>query len=364
MYQKEKKKVLIITNHSYMLWRFRRELIVALMENHQVVLSMPFVGHEDDFREMGVKCIETKIDRRGINPRNDFWLMVFYDRMMRQEKPDMVITYSIKPNIYAGILCMFRNIPYCANVQGLGTAFQKKGLSQLVTLLYKVAFFKVKKVFFENKRNAGEFTRRHIVNSKKQKVLHGAGINLNYYGYEPYPFHETIHFLYLGRIMKEKGMDELLSAVNRLREEGENFVLDIVGFFEDAYEKQISELEQKNIAVFYGFQENPQPYYATADCVVLPSYHEGMSNVLLEAAATGRPLITTNIPGCREVVEQGKTGILVQAKSSESLYIGMKKFLRLPHQKREIMGKLGREKMEKEFRKEEVVEETMRAMGL
>lgn len=364
MYQKEKKKVLIITNHSYMLWRFRRELIVALMKNHQVVLSMPFVGHEDDFREMGVKCIETKIDRRGINPKNDFWLMVFYDRMMRQEKPDMVITYSIKPNIYAGILCMFRNIPYYANVQGLGTAFQKKGLSQLVTLLYKVAFFKVKKVFFENKRNAEEFTRRHIVNSKKQKVLHGAGINLNYYGYEPYPFHETIHFLYLGRIMKEKGMDELLSAVNRLREEGENFVLDIVGFFEDAYEKQISELEQKNIAVFYGFQENPQPYYATADCVVLPSYHEGMSNVLLEAAATGRPLITTNIPGCREVVEQGKTGILVQAKSSESLYIGMKKFLRLPHQKREIMGKLGREKMEKEFRKEEVVEETMRAMGL
>ena len=259
---------------------------------------------------------------------------------------------------------MFRNIPYYANVQGLGTAFQKKGLSQLVTLLYKVAFFRVKKVFFENKRNAEEFTRRHIVNSKKQKILHGAGINLNYYGYEPYPFHETIHFLYLGRIMKEKGMDELLSAVNRLREEGENFVLDIVGFFEDAYEKQISELEQKNIAVFYGFQENPQPYYATADCVVLPSYHEGMSNVLLEAAATGRPLITTNIPGCREVVEQGKTGILVQARSSESLYIGMKKFLRLSHRKREIMGKLGREKMEKEFRKEEVVEETMRAMGL
>ncbi|MCI5512048.1 MAG: glycosyltransferase family 4 protein [Oliverpabstia sp.] len=364
MYQIEKEKVLIITNHSYMLWRFRKELITALMEDHQVVLSMPFVGHEDDFREMGVKCIETKIDRRGINPRTDLHLMASYDRILRQEKPDMVITYSIKPNIYAGILCMFRNIPYYANVQGLGTAFQKKGLSQFVALLYKVAFFKVNKVFFENKRNAEEFSRRHIISGKKQKVLHGAGINLEHYGYEPYPSHETIHFLYLGRIMKEKGMDELLSAVNRLRQEGENFVLDIVGFFEDAYEKQISELEQEKIAVFYGFQENPKPYYAVSDCVVLPSYHEGMSNVLLEAAATGRPLITTNIPGCREVVEQGKTGILVQAKSSESLYKGMKKFLHLPHKKREVMGKLGREKMEKEFRKEEVVEETMQAMGL
>lgn len=364
MYQKEKKKVLIITNHSYMLWRFRKELITALMKDHKVVLSMPFVGHEDDFRRMGVKCIETKIDRRGIDPRTDLRLLVSYDRILRQEKPDMVITYSIKPNIYAGSLCMLRKIPYYANVQGLGTAFQKKGLSQFVTLLYKFAFLRVRKVFFENERNAEEFCRRHIISSKKQKVLHGAGINLERYSYEPYPSHETVHFLYLGRIMKEKGMDELLSAVDRLHEEGENFVLDIVGFFEDAYEEQVRELEKKKIAVFYGFQENPQPYYAISDCVVLPSYHEGMSNVLLEAAATGRPVITTNIPGCREAVEQGKTGILVQVKNSESLYKGMKKFLQLTPQKRETMGRLGREKMEKEFRKEVVVAETMEAMGL
>ena len=162
--------------------------------------------------------------------------------------------------------------------------------------------------------------------------------------------------------MKEKGIEELFYAVRRLKEENEDFVLDLAGFFEDIYKKQVEELEQLGIAHFYGFQSDPRPFYAEADCVVLPSYHEGMSNVLLEAAATGRPVITSNIPGCRESVENGKSGLLVEAKNKEMLYQAMKKMLHCSREEREKMGKAGREKMKREFRKEAVVERTVRSL--
>ena len=316
-------KVLLVTNHSYMFWQFRRELVQELLKEHEVVLSMPFVGHEEDFQKMGVRCVETKIERRGMNPRTDIVLIQAYQQLIKSEKPDLVITYSIKPNIYAGLVCGKMNIPFYANVQGLGTAFQKKGLAGFVTMLYKTAFRKVEKVFFENEGNAAEFQKRHIIPLEKQVVLHGAGINLEYYALQPYPQNDRVHFLYLGRLMKEKGMDELFSSVRRLKEDGEKFVLDLVGFFEDEYKEQVEQLEWDGIAEFHGFQENPRPYYGSADCVVLPSYHEGMSNVLLEAAATGRPLITSDIPGCREAVEQDRTGMLVKVKDSDSLYEAM-----------------------------------------
>lgn len=360
--ENKKDKVMIITNHSYMLWQFRRELIEALMKEYEVVISMPFVGHEDDFRDMGVRCIDTDIERRGINPKTDLKLIGVYYHMLKSEKPDFVITYSIKPNIYAGLMCSMLRIPFYANVQGLGTAFQKKKLAWFVSILYKLSFLKVRKVFFENEVNAQEFQKRHIIPAEKQKVLHGAGINLEYYTYQPYPHNESVHFLFLGRLMKEKGMDELFAAVKKLHREGENFTLDLVGFFEDEYGEEVEKLQKNGIAVFHGFQADPRPFYAAADCIVMPSYHEGMSNVLLEAAAVGRPMITTNIPGCREAVDHKKSGLLVRVKDEKCLYRGMKYFLKLPREKREEMGKAGREKMEREFDKREIVAETMEVL--
>lgn len=357
--ERKKKKLLIITNHSYMLWQFRRELIAELQKEHEVVLSTPFTGHEEDFEAMGVRCIKTDVDRRGINPGTDVKLLRTYDRLMKQEKPDQVILYSIKPNIYAGWVCRRRHIPYYANVQGLGTAFQKKGLAQLVTLLYQLSFKDVQMVFFENKANAEEFFRRNIVSREKMVILHGAGVNLEHYAEQPYPDNPVMHFLYLGRIMKEKGMDELFAAVRRLRADGFSFVLDLAGFFEDEYKGQVEQLERDGIAVFHGFQEDPRPYYAKADCIVMPSYHEGMSNVILEAAAMGRAVITSDIPGCREGVEHGKTGMLCKAKDADSLYLAMKKFLELPSKKREQLGRAARRKMEREFDKKDIVAETV-----
>lgn len=333
--------------------------MAEFLKDHEVVISTPFVGHEDDFKEMGCKLIETDVDRRGINPKTDLRLYRTYVKMLKEERPDMVVTYSIKPNIYAGMACRLLKIPYCINVQGLGTAFQKRGLSQIVTLMYKTACKKAKTVFFENEGNAKIFRDKKITPKSQQTLLSGAGINLEYYSYIPYPENEKVHFLYLGRIMKEKGIDELFAAIQRLHKEyGGKVVLDMVGFFEDEYKEQVEELVEKGIAVFHGFQEDPRPFYGMADCVVLPSYHEGMSNVLLEGAATGRVLVTSNIPGCREAVDHRITGLLCKVKDTESLYKAMKSVVELTPEKRELAGKLGREKLEREFDKRMVVEKT------
>lgn len=357
-------KILILTNHSYMLYRFRTELIRTLMRDHEVVLSMPFVGHEEDFKAMGLRCIETEVDRRGINPKHDLKLFALYRKLLKAEKPDMVITYSIKPNIYGGWACLLAGIPYCANVQGLGTAFQKRGLAQIVTMMYKTALLKAKTVFFENQGNANEFLDRHIIPAKKITVLNGAGINLDAYSAEPYPENDRVHFLYLGRLMAEKGVGELLTAMERLHDElGDRVVLDLVGFYDDeACRAHAEELVKKGIAVFHGFQSEPRPFYAAADCVVLASYHEGMSNVLLEASATARPVITSDIYGCREAVDESVTGLLCRVKDADSLYEQMKKMALLPRETRAQMGLAARKKMERQFDKKVVVQNTIDAV--
>lgn len=359
-----KKKILIMTNHSFMLWQFRRELIAELLKENTVILSMPCGEHVDDFRKLGCKIINTDIDRRGINPLTDITLLRRYFYYLKKVKPDLVITYSIKPNIYGGFACRISKIPYCVNVQGLGTAFQKPLLAWLVGFMYKIALKDAKTVFFENEGNAKVFQDKKIIPIKKQKILHGAGINLERFYFREYPNNDRVHFLYVGRIMKEKGIDELFAAVRSLYAERKDFVLDIVGFYEDDYKEQVNNLVQDGIAIYHGFQENPIPYYAASDCIVLPSYHEGMSNVLLEAAAISRPLITSDIPGCREAVDPGLSGILVKVKNTDSLRDGMEIFLDKTLDERILMGKAGRQKMEREFDKAQVVKETIQALSV
>lgn len=353
-------RILVISNHSYMLYRFRIELLQALAQHHEVILSAPYTGHEEDFMAQGFRCIETKMDRRGINPAEDLKLFATYQSLLRQVKPDLVITYSIKPNIYAGLACSLAGIPYCANVQGLGTAFQHSTLALFVSSLYKLALRKANTVFFENQGNVEEFCRRRIIAPEKSMLLPGAGVNLERFPLLAYPNHETFHFLYVGRIMKEKGMDELFAAIRRLHEEaGEQIVLDLVGFFDDDYHVQVKQLVEEGIAVFHGFQTDPLPFYACADCVVLPSHHEGMSNVLLEASATGRPVIASNIHGCAEIVEPERNGFLCQAKDAGSLYLQMKRMFCLSRKQRAAMGLSGRQKVTACFDKRMVVSQTL-----
>ncbi len=352
-------KILICTNHSYMFYRFRKELTQELLKEHEVILSTPFVGHQAELAKMGCRMVETAIDRRGINPITDLKLFRFYQKLIQKEQPDLVITYSIKPNIYASIVCQQQNIPYCVNVQGLGTAFEKPKIAAVVTKLYRYALKKARTTFFENEGDANTFVERGIQTKERQTLLHGAGLNLEDYPYYPYPNNEIFHFLYLGRIMKEKGMDELFASLKQLHAKGYAFVCDCVGFFEDSYETQIKELEQLGILKFHGFQEDPKPYYVQADCVVLPSYHEGMSNVLLEGAAIGRPLITSDIHGCKEALIDKQTGYVCQLKNQQDLCEKMEQMLQTTTKQREQMGIQGRQHVQQNFAKQLVIQETI-----
>ena len=358
-------RILIATNHSYMFYRFRKELVEALMQEHEVILSTPFVGHEDDLQAMGLRCIDTEIDRRSINPFKDMKLLKTYRKMLDEIQPDLVITYSIKPNIYMGSACKAKGIPYVTNVQGLGTAFEKPVLSSVVSVMYRSALRKARTVFFENEENAQFFLHKNIISPQQMKVLPGAGINLDEYPYVPMKDDGVCSFLFVGRIMKEKGVDEFFTAAKTIKAEfGEKVAFDVVGFYEDAYKGTVDQLVADGVINFHGFQTDVHPFYKAADCVVLPSYHEGMSNVLLEGAATGRALITSDIPGCREAVEDGVSGYLCPVQDAEALYEAMRRFVELPESWRGEMGRRGRERMEQRFSKTAVVAETIKHLEI
>lgn len=357
-------KYLIMTNHSYMLWQFRRELISELLRHGEVLISTPFVGHEEDFAEMGCRMIETKLERRGMNPLHDMGLFRFYHQLLKSEVPDLVMTYSIKPNVYGGYACRMLGIRYCVNVQGLGTAFQKRGIAQLAGFMYREALRNARAVFFENRGNAAFFLKKKIVPKERIVVVPGAGVNLDFFPQMPYPSEEGgIHFLHLGRIMKEKGVDEFFFAAREIKKKyGDRVIFDVVGFFEEEYKETIDTLVKDQVIVFHGFQEEPRPYYTAAHCVVLPSYHEGMSNVLLEGASTGRALITSDIPGCREAVENGVTGFLCRVRDAEGLRDRMDAFIQLSEAERRDMGLNGRRRMEKRFDRKKVVKKICQNM--
>lgn len=304
-------------------------------------------------------------DRRSINPFKDMKLLKTYRQMLDELQPDMVVTYSIKPNIYMGTACKAKGIPYVANVQGLGTAFEKPVLSSVVSVMYRSALRKAKTVFFENEENAQFFLNKKIIFHRQVRVLPGAGINLDEYPCVPMGDDGVCSFLFVGRIMKEKGVDEFFSAARTLKAEfGEKVAFDVVGFYEDAYKEQVDQLVADGIVRFHGFQTDVHPFYEAADCVVLPSYHEGMSNVLLEGAATGRALITSDIPGCREAVEDGVSGYLCPAQDAEGLTRAMRDFAQQSFDRQVQMGQSGRALAERKFDKQLVVAKTLDGLGL
>ena len=228
-----------------------------------------------------------------------------------------------------------------------------------------VGQFKGETVFFENEENAQFFLNKKIISHRQVSVLPGAGINLDEYPCVPMGDDGVCSFLFVGRIMKEKGVDEFFSAARTLKAEfGEEVAFDVVGFYEDAYKEQVDQLVADGIVRFHGFQTDVHPFYEAADCVVLPSYHEGMSNVLLEGAATGRALITSDIPGCREAVEDGVSGYLCPAQDAEGLTQAMRDFAQQSFDRQVQMGQSGRALVERKFDKQLVVAKTLDGLGL
>lgn len=353
-------KLLVLANNDVGLYQFRRELIEKLLEKHTVTVSLPYGELVEPFKEAGCTFIDTPLERRGMNPLKDLKLLRQYISILKSNKPDLVITYTIKPNVYGGLACQLMKIPYVANITGLGTTFQNDGLlKKLVVMLYKVGLKKAKTVFFENCENRQVFLDNDIVPEECTCLLNGAGVNLEHYKVTDYPKEDTTKFLFVGRVMKEKGVDELFTAMQRLRADGIDCSLDILGGYEEDYKEQITQYEADGWLHYHGYQVDVRPYIDASHCFVLPSWHEGMANTNLECAASGRPVITSNIHGCLEAVEDGVSGFLCEKQDADSLYQVMKKFTELPNETRKEMGFAGRKRMEEIFDKRKVVQETI-----
>ena len=357
-------KILILANMDVGLYKFRKELIQELLnQGNEVYISLPNGELISKLEDMGCHFLDTDVDRRGINPKTDFKLLNQYRKIVKKIRPDLVITYTIKPNIYGGMICRWMKIPYATNITGLGTAFQSDGLlKKIVVFLYGIALKKAKVVFFENIQNKQTIIKHKIIKEHQACLLNGAGVNLEEYEFCEYPDTDEIRFLFIGRIMKEKGVDELFEVAERIRKENSNVFFDIVGPMEDDYKGRVETLSDNGVINYYGYQEDVKPFIQRCHCFVLPSYHEGMANTLLEAAAMGRPLITSDIHGCKEAVLVGVSGYLVQKGNSEDLYRKMKQFIQLSFEEKEKMGQESRKHMETVFDKKKVVEETARKL--
>ncbi|MGO1372085.1 MAG: glycosyltransferase family 4 protein [Senegalia sp. (in: firmicutes)] len=360
----DNKKVLILVNHDVVIYNFRKELVERLLEEgYEVYISSPYGERIDYLVEMGCKYIETDIERHGTNIFNEFKLLKEYIKIMKKINPNLVISYTIKPNIYGGIACRILKVPYIATITGLGISAQKKGLIRSVSiLLYKLAFKDIHNLFFQNELNRRFFIDNNIA-IDQHILVPGSGVNLSDYSFEDYPSNEyLIKVLFIGRIMKDKGIGEFNQAAKILKNKYKNIEFEAIGFVEEEYKETVKELSELDVVKFRGVVENVHQYIKESHVVVLPSYHEGMANVLLEAASTGRPLIASNIPGCKETFDENISGFGIEIRDTNDLALKIEKFINLSCDKKKQMGIASRNKMEKQFDREFVVDKYMNSI--
>lgn len=354
--QEEKPTILILANDIGGLYLFRRELLEELNKTRKVIICAPDGKYAERFIDLG--CIflpNDRLARRSTNPLKDLSLVKYYRSVLEQVRPDVVLTYTIKPNAYGGVVCGLWKVPYISNITGLGTSIENGGLLALIsTTLYKVGLRKAECVFFQNEASRALFIEKGIVRGKT-RLVPGSGVNLQQHYAEPYPDEtEGIRFLFVGRVMKDKGVGELVEAFKRIHQQYPNVTVDIVGPQEEDYS---AAFETAGDAVHYlGPQTDMHSFYKNCHCAVLPSYHEGTANVMLEASSTARPVITTRVPGCAKTFDEGITGFGCEAKDTDSLIAAIEQFLKLSTEERAQMGLNARAKMESEYDRQLVID--------
>ena len=351
-------RILILINNELTLYNFRQEFIKLLVsEGNEVHIATPRGKYRSLFESFGCNVIEYELSQRGMNPLQDFKLPWTYRNIIKAVAPDVVLTYTIKPNIYGGMACGWMKVPYISTITGLGSAFESGSLiANISFLLYKIGTRNIKRLFFQNMSHEKLFTDKGIA-LEKHAIVAGSGVNLKKHHFELYPSESNgLNFLFIGRVTKDKGVDELFEAFSRLQKEypDRKLNLGVLGNIEDGYDDVVNELAKRINYSFYGRQENVHDYVKNAHVIVLPSYHEGMSNVLLEAAACGRPVIASVIPGCKETFDDGISGIGCETKSVDSLYAAFERFLAMSEAQHKEMGRKGREKVEIEFDRDKV----------
>lgn len=349
------KRILIIANNDVGLYKFRKELITELTKENEIYLLLPYGKNVDKLIALGAKFIDCPyLERRGTNPFKDIRLMLYF----RKLKPDVILTYTIKPNIYGGYAARLCKIPYIVNVTGLGTALENEGILQKITsLMYKVALKDAKKIFFQNQANQDFMLDRKIIDkSNSYEIIPGSGVNLQEYQVKPYPKQEQVKFAFVSRIMKQKGIDQYLAAAKYIKKKYPETEFHIYGFCEEEYQGVLNKLHAEKVINYHVMVQDMQSVYQKISCLIHPTYYpEGMSNVLLEACASGRPIITTDRPGCREIVDDGINGFVIAEQNSKDLTDKIEQFLHLNLDQREKMGVAARKKVEREFDRQIIV---------
>lgn len=360
--------ILISANTFWNIRNFRTGLIDALTEQGwSVVVAAPGVDREWASRRRA-ESVGISIDRSGTNPVRDLALIANYHKLIREYRPKFYLGFTAKPNIYGSIAARFSGVSCLPNVSGLGTAFIRQGpLSSLVGGLYRLAFAKCPIVFFQNDDDSELFVRRKIVRPDQVRLVPGSGIDLDRFRPEPSDYSAGRRFLFIGRLLGDKGVREFVEAARVLRLDHPDWKFQLLGPIDEGNRSGIaqSELERwmdEGTVEYLGRVDDVRPHIAASTAVVLPSYREGLPRSLLEGAAMARPLIATDVPGNRRIVQHGTNGLLCKVRNPASLAQAMMSIGLMDADRREAMGRAGRDLAAHQFGEKQVIEAYLGAM--
>lgn len=349
--------VLMTVNAAWNIWNFRRPLVEALIsDGHRITVLAPLDDAVPELERLGCRVRPLAMSVKGLNPLEDLKLQRRFGRIFREERPDAVLSYTIKNNIFGARAAKPANVPFLPNVTGLGTAFLSGRMLQTVTeQLYRRSFSDLPAVFFQNEDDRDLFLDRRLVRADQARLLPGSGIDLQRFAPAPLPApREAPVFLMIARLLRDKGVLEFVDAARRVKSRHPQTRFQLLGAVGSENRSAIDRPTvdawvAEGVVEYLGTTADVRPPIAAASCVVLPSYREGAPRTLIEAAAMARPLIATDVPGCRAVVERDVTGFLCEVRSAESLAAAMGRFLDLSPEAQQAMGAAGRAKMEREY---------------
>lgn len=361
-----KKRIALLTNNDDDIYCFRKELIESLIaDGYDLLISCPYGPKFDLMKGIYFLYDNPKIDRRGTNPFKDFGLLLHYYILFKKYRPDVVLAYTAKPNVYASIAAHLLNTPIINNLTGFGSIIKETGVKkEFIMHMFRLAYRKSACMMFQNATNMQEAINAGMVTGD-YKLIPGSGVNTDRYPLQPYPeggdgkTGAMVVFNYIGRILKDKRIDDYIEAAKRIKQMYPQTEFNILGFVEPTeihYEEELKKLSNNNIVIYRGSQKDIKPFIARSHCTIHPStYGEGMSNVLLESASSGRFIITTDNAGCKETVEDGKTGFIYQGEDVNRLVEAIERFLKLTNEERKEMGKAGRQRAKENFSREIVI---------
>jgi glycosyltransferase involved in cell wall biosynthesis len=355
-------RVAVAANSAGNIVTFRRGLLRALRDDgyEPLVIAPMEASAEPRMERLGVERLTVDLERSGLNPIADLELLLAYRKILKRSSPAAFLGFTVKPNIYGCIAARSLGIPAVPNVSGLGTVFLVGGpLRLLVTAMYRFAFKRCEVVFFQNPDDVELFVENRIVRRSQTRLVPGSGIDLEQYMPAPLPDGPPI-FLLIARLLRDKGVCEYVEAARAVRAEHPDARFQLLGPVDPGNRSAIeqSELDRwiaEGVIEYLGSSDDVRPHIAAASVIVLPSYREGLPRVLLEGAAMGRPLITTDVPGCREVVEDGVNGRLCEVKRVGSLANAMRALIRMSDEERTALGLAARRTVEERFSEELVV---------